>query len=110
MIEEINIGKALDYIRDNAELLAKAKAERIYLEQFRKSKKAMLINDCNETTVVAKESWAYAHPEYLAVLDGLRIAVEIEEGLKWMMIAAQAKIEIYRTQQADNRFIDKAHT
>lgn len=110
MIEEINIGKALDYIRDNAEPLAKAKAARIYLEQYRKSKKALLINECEDGTGQAKESYAYAHPEYLVLLTNYHNAIEEEEKLKWMMTAAQAKIDIYRTQQANNRFIDKAHT
>ena len=110
MIEEINIGKALDYIRDNAEPLAKAKASRIYLEQYRKSQKALLINECTEGTGQAKESYAYASSIYITLLENLKNAVEEEEKLKWMMVAAQAKIDIYRTQQANNRFIDKAHT
>ena len=59
---------------------------------------------------MAKESWAYAHPEYLTLLEDLRSAIEVEEKEKWMMTAAQAKIDIYRTQQANNRFIDKVHT
>ena len=104
------IEKSLDFIRDNAEKLAKAKAMRIYLEQFRKSKKALLFIDSPKGTIQDKESYAYAHDEYLLLLDNLKIAVEEEEKLKWMMVAAQAKIEVYRTQQADNRFIDKAHT
>ena len=110
MIEEINIGMALDYIRDHAEPLAKAKATRIYLEQYRKSQKALLINECKEGTGQSKESYAYASPQYITLLENLRTAVEEEEKLKWMMVAAQAKIDIYRTQQANNRFIDKAHT
>lgn len=110
MSEEINISKALDFIRDNAPQLAEAKATRIYLEQYRKSQKALLINQCNEGTIQAKESFAYSHPEYLLLLENYRTAVEQEEGLRWMMIAAQAKIDVYRTQQANNRFIDKVHT
>ncbi len=110
MTDDINVGKALDYMRDNAPAFAKAKAERIYLEQFRKSKKALLINECTEGTGQVRESYAYAHPEYILLLDALKIAVEEEEKLKWMMISAQLKVEVYRTQQANNRAIDKAHT
>ena len=36
--------------------------------------------------------------------------VEQEEKLKWMITAAQAKIEVWRTEQANSRYIDKAHT
>ena len=110
MSDEINIGKALDYIRITAPVIAKAKADRIYLSEFRKSKKALLFMNAPEGTIQSKESYAYAHAEYQLLLDNLKIAVEEEEKLHWMMIAAQAKIEIYRTQSANARFIDKAHT
>lgn len=109
MIEEINISMALDYIRDNAEPLAKAKASRIYLEQYRKSKKALLMNQVEGAEHI-RASFAYSHGEYLTLLENYRNAIEEEEKLKWMMVAAQAKIDIYRTQQANNRFIDKVHT
>ena len=109
-VGSINVSNALEYIRKNAPNLAAAKAERIYLEQVRKSKKALLINDAPDGTIQAKESYAYSHDDYLELLEGLRAAVEQEEHFKWMMVAAQLKVEVYRTQQANNRFIDKAHT
>lgn len=108
MIEEKDIEKAVNFIRDNAEPLAKAKAERVYLEQFRKSKKALLMDECEEEKVNAKEIYAYAHPEYQDLLKGLRAAIEIEEHIKWKMTAAQIKVEIWRTQQANNRSLDNA--
>ena len=109
-IETIDINKALNHLRDHAPMLAVAKAERIYLEQFRKSKKALLINEAPSGTIQSKESYAYAHDEYLTLLEDLRTAVEQEENEKWLMVAAQLKVEVYRTHQANNRFIDRAHT
>ena len=61
-----------------------------------------------ESTSAAQERDAYAHPEYLALLEGLKHAVETEEQLRWTLIAAQARVEIYRTQEASNRMQDKA--
>ena len=110
MSEEIDITKCLEYIRINAPAYAEAKASRLYLDQYRKSKKALLFNECDEKTVQAKESWAYAHPKYITLLENYRTAVENEEKLKWMMTAAQLKIEVWRSQNANNRFIDKVHT
>ena len=110
MINEQQVEKALDFMRDNAPMLAKAKAERVYLEQFRKSKKALLISDAPQGRVQDRESYAYAHQEYIQVLEGLKVAVEREEELRWMMAAAEAKVEVWRTQQANNRFIDRSHT
>lgn len=102
MISEREVERAADFIRDNADLLAKAKSERIYLEQYRKTKKATLVQKAFGT-VQERDSFAYAHPEYEELLSGLKAAIEEEERLKWMMVAAQAKIEIWRTQQANNR-------
>jgi hypothetical protein len=39
----------------------------------------------------------------------MREAIEIEEKLKWQMEAAKIKTEIWRTQSANNRNIDRAH-
>lgn len=111
MIQNINIEKALSFIRDNAPELAKAKSDRVYLEQYRKTKKAQLINDAPvyHKTILAKESYAYAHEEYIIVLKGLREAVRQEETLKWHMSAATLKVEVWRSLQATNRTVDKAH-
>lgn len=104
---EVNIFKCLDYLRDNAPLYAKAKADRVYLEEFRKSLKALEM--AKAETVGAKsaatqERDAYASPEYIAHLEGLRVAVENEEILKWRMTAAQAKIEVWRTIESSRRY------
>jgi hypothetical protein len=101
--------KAADFLRDNAPRYAQAKAQRIYLEQFRKSKKALLMGQCDDKTIAAKEMFAYAHHDYIALLDGLREAVEAEEKVRWQLTAAELKIEIWRTESANNRRIDHAH-
>ncbi len=103
--DSINIFKALDFLRDTAPLYAKAKAERIFLEEFRKSKKAMLMKAVEREypSAAAQEREAYAHPEYLELLDALRIATEEEEKLRWRMTAAQAKCSVWQTLEATKR-------
>jgi hypothetical protein len=104
--------KAVDYIRDNAPIMAKAKSERIYLEEFRKSKKALLMKDAQAAGIDAanaQEREAYANPDYIELIRGLAAAVEIEETIKWRMEAARMRVEIWRTESANNRMIDKAH-
>jgi len=44
--------KAVDYILKNAKAHAKAKAERNYLEEYRKSLKAILMKQCLETALL----------------------------------------------------------
>lgn len=100
--------KAVDYVIANAGKFAQAKATRVYLEEFRKSKKALLMGQSSLEAANAREQFAYSHPEYLELLHGLREAVEVEEKLKWDLIAAQARIEIWRTESANNRNQDRA--
>lgn len=95
--------KAVDYIIANAKKFAKAKAERVYLEEFRKSLKAILMKRSLEETIGAQEREAYANEEYKSLLEGLRDAIEIEESLRWDLIAAQARVEIWRSEQANLR-------
>jgi hypothetical protein len=104
--------KAVDFIRDNAQAFGKAKAKRVYLEEFRKTKKALLMKDAlaqGIEAVNAQERESYSHPEYQEVLKGLAEAIEIEETLKWQMTAASLKVDIWRTEQANNRLVDNSH-
>lgn len=99
--------KVIDQILVNRKEYAKAKAARVYAEEFRKSLKAIIMKRSMETAVNAQEREAYSDPEYIKLLEGLEEAVEIEESLRWMLIAAQLRIEVWRTQEASNRFLDK---
>lgn len=104
----INPHEAINFMIKNAEAYAKAKANVTYLEEFRKSKKAMLFSSAIGHTVADRENYAYSHPEYLAVLDGIHAAVEEAERLRWMLVAAQARIDVWRSQEASNRGIDRS--
>lgn len=107
-MRQIDPTEAVDYLIRNAAAYAKAKAQVTYLEEFRKSKKAILFGSAIGNTVTDRENKAYSHPEYLALLDGLREAVEEAERLKWMLVAAQARIDVWRSQEASNRNIDRS--
>lgn len=106
-MKPIDPNKAVDYIIANGKKYAQAKADRVYLEEFRKSKKALLMNQSTAETVNAREQYAYSHPEYIQLLEGLKSAIEIEESLKWEMTAAQLRVEVWRTQEATNRNQDR---
>ena len=85
---------------------AKAKSDRIYCEEYRKSLKSMLMKDAlaaGHNAANAQEREAYASDEYIRHLKALREAVEIEENLRWLLIAAEARIEVWRSQEASKR-------
>lgn len=100
--------RAVDYIIANAGKFAAAKAQRVYLEEFRKSKKALLMAQSQAKTAVEREQYAYGHEDYLGLLGGLKAAVEVEEKLKWDLEAARLRVEIWRTKSANNRVQDRA--
>lgn len=108
MARPIDPNEAVDALIKMAPQYAQAKAERIYLEEFRKSKKALLMQLHNDKPIGAQEREAYAHPEYIGLLAALQVAVEKEENLRWMMTAATTRVEVWRSQEASNRQQDRA--
>ena len=99
--------KAIEYIFTHGKIYSKAKAERIYLEEYRKSLRAILMKRSMETAVNAQEREAYSDKEYIELLNGLKVAVEREEEERWGLIAAQARIDVWRTTEANNRNMDR---
>jgi len=109
--KQIDPQEAVDFLIDQSKPYAKAKSERIYMEEFRKTLKAQLMIEAESfghKTAVTQEREAYSHTQYVAHLQALKEAVENEERLRWMMIAAQERIAVWRSQEASNRNIEKA--
>lgn len=98
----MEIEKALHYLKTIADQYGKAKAEAEYLREFRKTKKAMLMIEAEQDgikTVAAQESYAYAHDDYMELLDGLRVAIQESERLSMLVRAATIQIDIWKTNQ-----------
>ena len=108
MTDQHDPHKAVDFILSNASKFAQAKANRVYIEGFLKSKKALLMNSCDEKSAVAREQFAYSHPEYIELLTGLKSSIEVEETLKWQITAAQARVEIWKTECYLNGRLEKS--
>ena len=107
-MKQIDPNEAIEYIIKNAPEYAQSKADRVYIENYLKVKKAELINKCNESSVSRAENYALAHPDYKQLLDGLKVAIVKEEHIKWWLEAARLRVEVYRTQEASNRNIDRS--
>ena len=76
------------------------------MEEYRKVKKAQLMKEYERNgvkTIAAQERDAYADPEYDKHLHALKQSVEDDEKARWLMIAAQAKVEAWRSQSANLR-------
>jgi len=110
VISEDDIEKSVDYLRDNARKAGQARANRLYLDEYRKVVKAQVMREKDNQPLGAQERDAYASVTYGEHLEALKEAIEKDEYHRWMMIAAQAKIEMWRTQQANARAEGRAYT
>lgn len=102
-ISDAEIDKALDFLRDNARDAAQARADRVYVEEYRKTLKAQLMKEHGGLSAVLQEREAYADPRYVSHLEAIREAVRLDEFSRFMRVAAEAKIDAWRTQSSNSR-------
>lgn len=102
-IADDEIDMALDFLRDNARDAAQARADRIYVEEYRKTIKAQIMKEHGGLSAVLQEREAYADPRYIKHLDAIRDAVKMDEFSRYMRGAAEAKIGAWQTQSANSR-------
>ena len=110
MIEEEDVEKACEWLRDSARGAAQARANRIYLEAWVKTVRARIKSKCGASSNAAAEDMALIDPLYIEALDGLKQAIELDEYNRFMREAASAKIEAWRTMQANLRAEGRAHS
>ena len=108
MTRRIDPQTSLEVMHKTGPALAQARAERVYLEEYRKSLKALLMQSSQQSSAVLQEREAYADKSYQDHLAALRIAVEREESLRWKMVTAQTAVEVWRSQESSNRMMDRA--
>ena len=86
---------------------AKAEANRAYLIEFRKSKKAILMADAEAKepglAIAKQEREAYSHPEYQQLLEGIKEAVEQATALRFQIEVRKMRFESWRSKQATSR-------
>jgi len=104
----IDPNSAIDFMIKNSEAYALAKAQVVYLTEYRKTVKSQGILRSLKNTVVEKEADAYTTVEYKTCIEGLREAVAEAERLRWMLVAAQARVDCWRSMEASNRAVERA--
>ena len=100
--------KSLETMHRIGPQFAKARAERVYIEESLRTIKALEAAKSSAGSVAAKEMEAYASDSYRTALAGLREAIELEETKRWQLITAQTACEVFRTMEASNRKLDRA--
>ena len=97
MITNKDIQKAFDFLRDSAVEAAQCRANRVYLEEYRKSLKAQIMAEHNTLPVNAQEREAYKNVAYIAHLEALKEAVFEDEKIRFLMEAAKIRISAWQT-------------
>lgn len=104
MITDDEAERAVDFLRDSAERSARARAHRVFTEEYRKSMKALIMSHHDEASSIAqKEMLAYASEKYIAHLTEIKDAVFQDELMRAQREAAQAKISAWQTESANLR-------
>jgi len=89
------------------EKYAEAEANRIYLLEYRKSLKAILMSqaeaDAPGMALHKQERYAYSHKEYLLLLDGIKAAGYQSAKLRHQIKVMDTRFETWRTKQATLR-------
>ena len=89
------------------EQYAEAEANRIYLLEYRKSLKAILMSqaeaDAPGMALQKQERYAYSHKDYLELLHGIKAAVYQSAKLRHQIKVMDTRFETWRTKQATLR-------
>jgi hypothetical protein len=109
LIDDAKLEQTLDWLRDNAGKAAKARAERVYMEEWLPSLRAQLAAKFIESgdSAAAADMKAKAHQDYRNALEGYRQAVEADELMRWHRTRADALVEVWRSDQANQRAMGK---
>ena len=97
MITQKDVEKALDFLRDSADIAAQNRANRAYMEEWRKTLKAQLMSQHADMPVNAQEREAYKNVEYITHLQALKESIYEDEKLRFLIEAARAKISAWQT-------------
>lgn len=106
MASDESIERRIQELRETSKKYAAAYALMNHLDEFKKSKLAILMKDAEKQgfqTAAAQEREARAHPDYLALLDSLKTATENAEALRWELKLAELGAEIWRTKESTRR-------
>jgi len=107
MITEKEVEEAVHKLINGAEDIAKAKADLIYAEEYKKSIKAMIMKDgrLGNMPISAQEREALASEEYKTQLEKIRDCTLNHEKLRAERVGLEAMIEFWRSRSANERAV-----
>ena len=95
--------EALTFLATHSALGAEARSDRFKAEHARKRIRANLILTSDEKTSAMKEAWAEQHERYAEAVSDEADAIRNDEYLRAERSRADALIEAWRSEQANQR-------
>lgn len=100
---EADAEKAVQWLIENAQAIADARADRWKAEEMLKPTKALVMAEHADKPVNAQEREALCSRQYQDALERAAEAVKADELFRARVKAAEMKIEVWRSQQANLR-------
>lgn len=105
LVPDTEVERALEILSNEEGAAARASHE--YLSDLSKSVLAKLIAQSDETSQIGKENWARAQPEYMEHLEKVGRFAKLAYQWRQRYSAAEAKIEVWRTMNANMRAAER---
>jgi len=99
---------AAQFIIDNGEKYGKAYSTRLALEHYIKAVKSVMMVASSQPSISGKEMEAQASKEFQKQIDEIALAALEEKSIQTQMKGYELFIEVFRTESANNRNIDRA--
>jgi hypothetical protein len=99
---------AAQFIIDNGERYAKAYSRRVALEHYIKAVKSVMMVASSQPSISGKEMEAQASDEFSKKVEEIELAALQEKSIQTQMKGYELFIEVFRTESANNRNIDRA--
>jgi hypothetical protein len=103
VVTEVELARALDWLRDNADDLGKAKGRLVKAEYYVKHVEALVMRSSDARSAEMRKADARVDQRWIEATDEEAIAAGEYEKLKALREAAALKIEAWRTEQANYR-------
>jgi hypothetical protein len=103
----INPNDEIQHIVDLIDDYADADAKLAFLESYKHGLKALKMKESTNPSIAGKEMDALASEEYIQYCDDLFSAKHNYARLKLIIETCKLKIEVFRTESATNRQIEK---
>jgi hypothetical protein len=103
----INPNDEIQNIVDLKDDYAAAEANLAWLESYKHALKALKMKESPSPSIAGKEMDALASDEYMTYCHDLEEAKRKHTSLKLVIETAKMKVEVWRTEQATNRQVEK---